>query len=128
MAAVVPAEAEAFRLARGVHHRSRLLLQAGNDLVSVGLRQLAVRDRLIETLRRRGNERVDELVDRLALVLGDLRERLAALERRTELRLVQAEKGCGGVEVASPVMAEATERDARTVEAGADEERERGRR
>ena len=126
--AAVPADAEAFRLARGVHHRGRLLLQAGNDLVSVGLRQAAVGDCLIETLCRRGDERVDELVDGLSLVLGDLRERLAARECRTQLRLAEAEKGCGGVEVASPVMAEAAEeRGARTVEAGADEQREHGR-
>ena len=125
--AAVPADAEAFRLARGVHHRGRLLLQAGNDLVSVGLRQVAIRHRRVQTLRRRGYERVDELVDGLSLVLGDLRERLAAHERRTQLRLAEAEEGCGGVEVAAPVMAEATERGARTVEAGADEQRERGR-
>ena len=54
-----------------------------------------------------GHERVDQAVDRLAVVLRDLRERFAALELGPKLILGQAEIGRGRVELAEEVAARA---------------------
>src|SRR5207247_2779248 len=69
----------------------------GENLLLLRLGQAAVRDGLVELLLQVVLERGDEAVDRLALVLRDLRERLAGLELRPELALAQAEVlgGCG---------------------------------
>ena len=75
------------------------LLCVRDELVPLRLRQASGRHRGVELLRLVGDERGDQAVDRLALVLRDLSERLAALEARAESGLGDAEVGRGRLEV-----------------------------
>ena len=85
--------------ALAVHVGGHPLLQVGRELVPLRLRQPPGRHCGVELLRLVGDERGDQAVDRLALVLRDLSERLAALEARAESGLGDAEVGRGGLEV-----------------------------
>src|SRR5206468_11267691 len=68
---------------------AEVLVGLGKDLLLLRLSQPAIRDSLVELLHQVGLERGDEAVDRLALALRDLGERLAALELRLQLAFAQ---------------------------------------
>src|SRR5262249_18480104 len=68
-----------------------VLPDVAQELVGLSLRELAVLDGLVEVALGVGHQRVDEPVDGLLLILGDVRERLAALELRQKLGLTEAE-------------------------------------
>src|SRR4029078_8254722 len=97
----VPAKAQATRAATsepGPHLRPRavdgvgdLLLHAAQDRLLLAPRQLAGRHGGVEILLRLVVERLDEAVDGLVLRLGDVGQRLTALELRAKLRLGQTE-------------------------------------
>jgi hypothetical protein len=65
--------------------------QPSEHLVRVGLRQLPVLDQLVEVLLDLVQNRLLQPVHRLAAGLGDLREGLAGVERRAQLRFAQPE-------------------------------------
>src|SRR4051794_34712320 len=73
-------------LGRGaVDHVVQALVDLGEDARALGVRELAVLDRLVEPCGLRGLQRRLQAVDRLALVLGDGGQRLAAALRVEEL-------------------------------------------
>src|SRR6478672_1793767 len=101
------------------------LLEVLRELVRLRLRQSTRADGCLQLFVRRGRHGVDESADALVLVLGDLRERLAARELRAQLRLGQAEVARRGVELAEhpepvAVMAEPAEAEAEREVAGVD--------
>ena len=77
------------------------------ELVGLRLRDRAGLDCRVELRLRVGRQRLLEAVDRLALCLGDLGERLPRFELRAKLRLRQAEVLRGRFERGRAVMAEA---------------------
>ena len=103
-----------------VHDRRRPLLQAGDDLVALRLGDPAGRDRLVEPLRRPRDDRRDQPVDGLALVLRDLRERVPVPKPQAQGVLADAEERSCDVEVAEAAVGE----PARAGETGPAEERE----
>src|SRR5947208_537407 len=82
------------------------LRQAGENLLFLRCRQPSRGDGRIEFLLRGGLHGGEEPVDGLALVGGDLRERLARVELRAQLGVGEPEVGCGGGEGADVLEAE----------------------
>src|SRR6059058_2418702 len=70
-----------------VHEVRDPVLQAVQHLGLLILRQATCRNGGVQLLLRRVDDRVDQTVDRLAVVLRDLSKTLSALELVTELRL-----------------------------------------
>src|SRR5438046_10409399 len=101
-----------------VHEVRRAGLDVTQDRVFLLLRDPARLDRGVEVLLRVRDDGIDQPVDRLVLRLGDLGERLAALELRTRLVLGHAELAWRGVGRAS-WTAEHVRRPARAGAAGA---------
>ena len=77
------AESEAWRCP--VDEVTYARLQAGQDRVRLSLRQPAGGNGCVELLLGVADDRLDQAVDRLALRLGDIGERLAVLELGAEL-------------------------------------------
>src|SRR5262249_17887438 len=100
---VVHAQAAPEAEARPVGHPAvdevvDVLLQVREPSLLLRLRQASVLDGLVELVLRVLDERVLEPVDGLVLILGDLGQRLAALELALQPRLGQAEVARGRVE------------------------------
>src|SRR4029077_7079401 len=88
------------RAAGRVHEVRDPLLQPGQHLVRLGLRNSFGRDGLVELLLRVGDERGDEAVGRFAVVLRDLRKALTVLELRSKLGFGHPDVSRSGIETA----------------------------